>query len=944
MADASVNAAIASQMLRKEMEEEMAAEEHQWKESQKKQAWTFQQKAAQCLSLDDMATKQNIMRRDIFKAVLVKNRKHGAGCMTLPVTIAFVALYCMSARLHEDITNVFLLESSLREKVRGQIEELESIDDIWAWIRSEIPATFFLQADMYGNPLPRHEWSRVLLYSQVQGSVILRQSRADSNPWGQAWKPTRGTKNTGVVSCTDSTLMGDTWTDDAGNGCSWYSQQNASGQFCALFGNRSHSGKMASQACCTCGGGFKVFTANDYEARANSSNDGFVSVSANNTIAPIARRRLAQVLKSDMFMWVPAEAEDDATYEFHLYPWMPLSEIEARLAYLQQRGWLDKNSNMLTVRVLFLNNELGRPRLAQMIVKFCFSRGGAIYWRIEMETLFLEVFPPGYMSKMADFCWLCVLVLTSMISCRRAFIALRQSKFSSHVLTPSVCLEWFIIILGWAYVAGLVVMGQKISVLKKDLEVQMRTASDAPMAELEEANRALGKAAVEMIDYMGTYRYSINFYCLILIFRFFTAFRVQPRLAVVTNTLIAVAADLFHFLFIFTPCFVAYVISGNILFGRRIRDFATITSSFGAMFRVLYENEYPWEDLSAEHFYTAAVWVWSFLVFVVLVMLNLVLAIILDTYNEVRQNTDSADTIFWFLENVSKRILLSRMWVKDNELRGLFSEMDPMTCITTADIEEVVPWMTGIQRNMIFRSCTNEMAWQAKAELNKRNLLKLTASVKLSIDEINKTMFLLGREKEMLELKLADNSNKDKEPPTPTTPATTGNKDTDGKPVKDSAKEAAEKEKKEAEALHAALRQQGKSRAFPGMQPVPGGYFPPLLPPDQAHEIDVNQKGIPEWLLDLRTNTQMLNNWMLAIQHQLKDLQWKWHVVNDLWEEDEPSEYSSRGDKRSVSGEDDQQMIVKVSSIDSQNSGGHGAPIVDGDIIGIRTVGGVPIL
>lgn len=843
MVDASYNAAMASAALRKELEDDLDVEHQEWKQSQQRQAWQFHQKAQDSLSMEDMAINQNVTRRDIFKAVLGKNKKNSAGCMTLPVTITFVALYAFSARLHEDITNVFLLESALRERTRGQIEGIETVADIWNYLRNDIPSDFFKQADLYGDSLPEDQWSMVQLYSKVQGPVILTQSRDTSESWGKALQP----------------------------------------------------------------------PLNEYAAAAYAANEGFVPVSEMNMEPMSTTRRLAEVLKSDMFTSVPAESsEDSMTYELALYPDMVLEEIDARLAYLEDRVWLDPETKMLTVRVLCLNAEMGRPRLVQMLVKFSFSRGGAIYWRIELETLFLEVFPPGMMSMGADFLWLVVLLVTTYITMKHMYEHLKESTLQSHCFTFTTILEWFIIILGWCYLSGLVLMSQRIDVLKADLEVVMNLDSTATRQETQEANQVLRQSATDMIEFTGMYRLLISYYCIILIFRFFTAFRVQPRLAVVTNTLIAVGTDLFHFLFIFTPCFVAYVISGNILFGRRIRDFTTITSSFGAMFRVLYENEYPWEDLSAEHFWTAAIWVWSFLLFVVLVMLNLVLAIILDTYNEVRQKTDAADTIFLFIEILFKKLLLSRRWVHDNELEGLISEMDLKTTITKEDMLETVPWMTTTQRDMLFRSCRNQMDWQAKEELNKRNLLKLSASVKLSIDEINKTMFKLARDKEKLEGQIEKEKSGDAE--------------------------------KQAAALHLAFRQQGKSRAFPGMQPIPGGYYPPLLTPEQAVQRPIQEPNIPEWLRNLRSNTTMIDNWMAAIKWQLSELQWKWYVVNNMWEEDEPSEYSSRGDKKSLISQDNGEMPVmhKYSSTASQESG-YGSGDHDAEHW-VRTIGGVPIL
>merc|ERR1719203_509966 len=101
----------------------------------------------------------------------------------------------------------------------------------------------------------------------------------------------------------------------------------------------------------------------------------------------------------------------------------------------------------------------------------------------------------------------------------------------------------------------------------------------------------------------------VSLYNIILIFRFFVAFRVQPRLAVVTNTLIAVVSNLVDWAFMAVPCFVSYMVAGNLLFGRRMEGFSSLGMSLGTMFRMLFENEYDWDVLSEEHFATSALWV-----------------------------------------------------------------------------------------------------------------------------------------------------------------------------------------------------------------------------------------------------------------------------------------------------------------------------------------------
>merc|ERR1740121_3419640 len=185
-----------------------------------------------------------------------------------------------------------------------------------------------------------------------------------------------------------------------------------------------------------------------------------------------------------------------------------------------------------------------------------------------------------------------------------------------------------------------------------------------------------------------------------------------------------------HFLVVFLPTFMAYVISGNLLFGRRIQDFSTIQASTGTCFRIVVENEFEWEQLSEEHFVTSAIWVWSFLIVVVLIMLNMVLAIMLDVYNEVRQAVDSADSVFLFLSQTVRRLWKSREWIGEGALVDLLSEMDGTTTITKADIKEMLPEITNTQLDMLFQACKDTMKFRLKQDMDRAAFVKVAAGIK----------------------------------------------------------------------------------------------------------------------------------------------------------------------------------------------------------------------
>merc|ERR1719453_2651687 len=116
----------------------------------------------------------------------------------------------------------------------------------------------------------------------------------------------------------------------------------------------------------------------------------------------------------------------------------------------------------------------------------------------------------------------------------------------------------------------------------------------------------------------------------------------------------------------------------------------------------------------------------------------MVLAIVLDVYNEVRSSTDAGDTIFFFLRQIAKRLRAGKQWVPDNDIACLYGDSNldkdvkDTGSLNVNDLLDGVPNMTEMQRNILMNSCKMEMAWQSKQDLVTSNYLKLGASIKLS--------------------------------------------------------------------------------------------------------------------------------------------------------------------------------------------------------------------
>jgi len=127
-----------------------------------------------------------------------------------------------------------------------------------------------------------------------------------------------------------------------------------------------------------------------------------------------------------------------------------------------------------------------------------------------------------------------------------------------------------------------------------------------------------------------------------IMMKFFKAFQANPRLQLVTNTMVKAASDIVHFGVVFLSVFVGFAITGHILLGNDIVQFRSFSASIDTCFIVLM-GEFEWYASASESdvppgsglpYFLMASWFWLYMIFVLMILLNMLLAIILDHYTE----------------------------------------------------------------------------------------------------------------------------------------------------------------------------------------------------------------------------------------------------------------------------------------------------------------------
>jgi len=122
----------------------------------------------------------------------------------------------------------------------------------------------------------------------------------------------------------------------------------------------------------------------------------------------------------------------------------------------------------------------------------------------------------------------------------------------------------------------------------------------------------------------------------------------QPRLGIVTKTLALAASDICHFLVVFGVVFMGYVMMGTLVFGYKVEQFSTLMRSLTTCFETLL-GEIGWnaslQDLPGLEKVAGFVYFWSYQILVFMILLNFLVAIIVDAYAEIKEEAQESVSV-----------------------------------------------------------------------------------------------------------------------------------------------------------------------------------------------------------------------------------------------------------------------------------------------------------
>eukprot|EP00746_Dinoflagellata_sp_MGD_P167281 gnl/MRDRNA2_/MRDRNA2_97777_c0_seq1.p1 gnl/MRDRNA2_/MRDRNA2_97777_c0~~gnl/MRDRNA2_/MRDRNA2_97777_c0_seq1.p1 ORF type:complete len:988 (+),score=181.49 gnl/MRDRNA2_/MRDRNA2_97777_c0_seq1:73-3036(+) len=328
-----------------------------------------------------------------------------------------------------------------------------------------------------------------------------------------------------------------------------------------------------------------------------------------------------------------------------LYVYEDMDVLQDKLLRLEASAWLDRNTRKIEIAFPVYNAEFGLHTL--MTVNFFFSRGGHIHKKVIPFSNWADWHDTWYYG-FYDGIWIACLLYILVSEIRDMRRVIKANGFGA--LYTDYLNIWNVV--DWSSVGGGVIIlgmfGGSVQ-MTKGVNDQMVLIGKLSLPSEADRYNSLVEEFVNLMDISTSYihklKLALALYPLVIIFRLFKAFSAQPRLAVVTKTMKNAMSDLLHFMLVFCSVFISFVIAGVVLFGREVSGFVTFPRAMNSCFRLML-GDIDWDTISEVGRMEAGFWMWCFFIIVVLLMLNMLLAIVMDHYCQVKESSGNAETLW----------------------------------------------------------------------------------------------------------------------------------------------------------------------------------------------------------------------------------------------------------------------------------------------------------
>ncbi|CAK4079529.1 unnamed protein product [Aphanomyces euteiches] len=315
--------------------------------------------------------------------------------------------------------------------------------------------------------------------------------------------------------------------------------------------------------------------------------------------------------------------------------------------------WINTSTTSLIVNVATFNGELNVLCITSL--KILFQNGGAIDTQFTMSAVPSDPYH-GHWSggpiALDAFVGL-LFVLTLAKEFYLIYRSIRDKTLISVVWDAWRIIEWaslgfvalFYIL--WAFLC--------VNIYDKDIVTHLKALDGGTNHDITTLETLMTK-----LTYMGRVMVSIRLSAMtalfLLVARIMGAVRFHPHLNLVTATLTASLHSLGSFSLIFFTCLAAFVTSGVVLFGERLVQFSTIGRATVTVINMLF-GQFDLSAILEVDYHIGVVWYWCAMIILFLMLFNMLLAIVLAAFDDVRSRSRADRNVFEEFFIIAKEVL-----------------------------------------------------------------------------------------------------------------------------------------------------------------------------------------------------------------------------------------------------------------------------------------------
>mmetsp|Transcript_35263 Transcript_35263/g.59431 ORF Transcript_35263/g.59431 Transcript_35263/m.59431 type:complete len:1530 (-) Transcript_35263:238-4827(-) len=325
------------------------------------------------------------------------------------------------------------------------------------------------------------------------------------------------------------------------------------------------------------------------------------------------------------------------------------------IKYLQEALFVDRATKTLEVYMPMYNGAADAFVLFRY--KFWKEAGGGIKWNHETAVVDMNLYDSteDYVRLLFELIFVILIFYSAYSEGLDVVKSYRQTgnvfhAFSKYFWQMSNTLDAvsiFLNFLGIFLWISFVVTVEKFDI---KLNYDADTKTKGRLLYKEENLRELAKDLGDLIELVYIYQLYLSvcgFNLILFLLRIFKLMHFQPNIGIVTRTVLQALPDLMHFAILLSIILTIYAVVGHVIFGAIIEEFSSMSWAYYTVFHMMLGDftDAAYLLLRRQTFdmgmlaIPAVLFYYSFMSIVFLVVLNFLLAIVVDSFADVKKQT-----------------------------------------------------------------------------------------------------------------------------------------------------------------------------------------------------------------------------------------------------------------------------------------------------------------